>query len=328
MAAWTTTVGRLRWRPPAWPAPGAVPGAGAAPGFVRLPIASAWQTETKASAIRWSKGVRSRRRRLARAISELFTTAYWSSGSVPVRVRRRSSKRRNRRAIEAGRAFLGLIPSSQGKLADLLGGPVRRLFGELGVGLGLGDFDERLHLVEGELSSRQRIGDLGQRWELGGCGDPFSCGGGGDAASLDEPGHHRRGTVDSPRPPLVQFGHGLEELTLVRRDRPVMLGDARHQGVGSPRHRGGAGSVFHEGGCHADLNGRRMTPRTTESARSAARPLAARSPVRPSPARLGRRAQRYRSAGTHSPWLRTGSRAGRWMTASGRVRPRAEASRT
>ena len=108
--------------------------------------------------------------------------------------------------------------------------------------------------------------------EACGCGDPFSCGGGGDAAPLDEPGHHRRGTVDSPRPPLVQFGHGLEELTLVGRDRPVMLGDARHQGVGSPRNRGGAGSVFHEGGCHADLNGRRLTPRTTESIRRPGRP--------------------------------------------------------
>jgi hypothetical protein len=38
--------------------------------------------------------------------------------------------------------------------------------------------------------------------------------------------------------------------------------------------------------------------------------------------------QRYRSAGTHSPWLRTGSRAGRWMTASGARRPNEEASRT
>ena len=45
--------------------------------------------------------------------------------------------------------------------------------------------------------------------------------------------------------------------------------------------------------------------------------------------RLTRRArQRYRSAGTHSPWLRTGSRAGRWITASGRDRPNDDASRT
>ena len=50
------------------------------------------------------------------------------------------------------------------------------------------------------------------------------------------------------------------------------------------------------------LNGRRLTPgastdQATEKAIS--RPRGSRCP------------QRYRAAGTHSPWLRTGSRAGR-----------------
>ena len=43
---------------------------------------------------------------------------------------------------------------------------------------------------------------------------------------------------------------------------------------------------------------------------------------------LGRACQRYWSAGTHSPWLRNGSRSGRWITASADRRPRADASST
>ena len=64
--------------------------------------------------------------------------------------------------VEPGRALVGLVPCGQCQLADLLGRPVRRLFSELCIGIWLGDLDERLDLVEGELPVRQRIGDLGQ----------------------------------------------------------------------------------------------------------------------------------------------------------------------
>ena len=90
------------------------------------PLPSPWtsflHTATRASARRRSKGVLSRRRRLARAMSELFTTAYWSSGSTPVRLRRRSSKRRKRLAnwpvAWASDWFRAALASSRTCLAD------------------------------------------------------------------------------------------------------------------------------------------------------------------------------------------------------------------
>ena len=58
-------------------------------------------------------------------------------------------------------------------------------------------------------------------------------------------------------------------------------------------------------------------------------PASERTPRKVENARLTRQVrQRYRSAGTHSPWLRTGRRTGRWITASGRRRPSDDASRT
>ena len=72
------------------------------------------------------------------------------------------------------RPLVGLVPGGRRELADLLGRPVRRLFGQPCVGLGLGHFDEGLHLVERELPLGQGISDLGERRELGGGGDPFA----------------------------------------------------------------------------------------------------------------------------------------------------------
>ncbi len=192
--------------------------------------------------------------------------------------------------------LVGVIPCGLGEFADLLGGPVCGLLCQLCVRLRLGHFDEGLHLVERELPLGERIGDVGERGKASGSGHPFACGGGGDAAPLDEPGHHGGGAVDAPRPPAVQFGDSSQKLTLVCGDRPVMMGDARNEGFGSPRHRGRSRSVLHEGGCHAGVNGRRERTRT---------------PATRGPNPSGRFGQRYRSACTHSPWLRTGTRAGR-----------------
>ena len=74
------------------------------------------------------------------------------------------------------------------------------------------------------------------------------------------------------------------------RDRPVMLGHAGDEGLGPPRHRAGAGSVSEKGGCHAD--GERSR---SDAECGGQRPTAA-------ACRVGAAlAQRYRSAGTHSP---------------------------
>lgn len=150
------------------------------------------------------------------------------------------------------RPLVGLVPGRQRQLADLFGRPVRRLFGQPHVGLGLGHLDERLHLVERELPLRQGISDPGEGREFGGGGDPFTRGGGRDPAPVDEPGDHGRGAIDSPRPSPVQLGHRRQQLALMSRDRTVMLGHAGDEGLGPPRHRAGAGSVSEKGGCHAD----------------------------------------------------------------------------
>ena len=155
--------------------------------------------------------------------------------------------------VEADGPFVGLIPGGQCELADLLGGPVGRFFSQASVRFGLGHLDERPYLVERELSLGQGLGDLGERREPGrGC-HPLASGGGGHPAPLHEPRHHGGGAVDSPRMPFVEFCHCSEELALVRRDCSVMLGDARDQGLGSPRHGIGTRSVPEESGCHADV---------------------------------------------------------------------------
>ena len=80
MSAWTTTVGRLRRAPPACAVP---PGARRVPVF--LSIVSPLQTATRASAMRWSKGVRSRPlpSRWLAAMSERLTTSVLVLGKRP-----------------------------------------------------------------------------------------------------------------------------------------------------------------------------------------------------------------------------------------------------
>ena len=252
MSAWTTTVGRLRRARP----PGSLPVAAsraAAPLPRRRPCRR--RPGRRPSAGRTASDHADDRP--ARAIERALDHGVLVLGKRPGQGPAPVVEAEEAPGVEAGRPLVGLVPCGQRELADLLGGPVRRLFGQLGVRLGLGHLDEGLDLVERELSLGERIGDLGERRELGGRRHPFACGGGGDAAPLDEPGHHGGGAVDSPGPPAVQLGHRGQKLALVCRDRPMMLGDARDEGFGPPRHGGGRGPSLTRAGAMQTLNGRR-----------------------------------------------------------------------
>ena len=60
-----------------------------------------------------------------------------------------------------------------------------------------------------------------------------------DAAPLDQPRHHGRGAVDAPGLAPVELDDGRQQLALVGRDRPVVLGHAGHQCFGPPGDRVG-----------------------------------------------------------------------------------------
>ena len=186
---------------------------------------------------------------------ELFTTAYWSSGSTPVRLRRRSSKRRKRLANWPV-AWTSDWFRPRWQLADLLGRPAGCLFGQGGVGLGLGHLDEGLDLVERQLSLGQRVRNLRELPQLGRCGDPFPGRGRGDATPLHEPADHGGGAVDPPGPAPIELHHGCQQLTLVGGDGPVVLRHAGHQRFGAPGHRIGPGTVT-EGGRTRHAGGER-----------------------------------------------------------------------
>ena len=156
----------------------------------------------------------------------------------------------------AGRLDVGLVPRRDGELAHLLGRPAGCLFGQGGVGLGLGHLDEGLDLVERQLSLGQRVRNLRELPQLGRCGDPFPGRGRGDATPLHEPADHGGGAVDPPGPAPIELHHGCQQLTLVGGDGPVVLRHAGHQRFGAPGHRIGPGTVT-EGGRTRHAGGER-----------------------------------------------------------------------
>ena len=74
-----------------------------------LSSASLLQTATRASAMRWSKGVRSRRRERPARRATLLTTAYWSSGSTPVRRPPSVVEAEEAAGVDPGRPLVGLV---------------------------------------------------------------------------------------------------------------------------------------------------------------------------------------------------------------------------
>ena len=233
-SAWTTTVGRLRRRPPALASAGASPlGPAASPLHTRDQSVGHPLVERRAIPVA-ATGPGDER-----ALHDRVLLLGEHAGqAAPAIVEAEEAP-----GVEAGGSLVGLVPSGDGQLPHLLGRPAGRLLGQRGVRLGPGHLDEGLHLVEGELALRERIGDLGQRLELGRRRDPLPGRRGGHAAALDEPGDHGRRAVDAPGLAAVELHDGRQQLALVGRDRPVMLRHAGHQALGSPRHGVGPGSV-------------------------------------------------------------------------------------
>ena len=224
--------------------------------------ASPLQTATSASAMRWSNGVRSRSRRLARAMSELFTTAYWSSGSTPGQAAAPVVEaeeapgvetRRPARRIGCGRR----CASSRTCLADQW----VACSASVASVSGLATSTRGLTWSKESFPCERASEIFGSAWSLAAARDPFAGGGGGDAAALDEPRHHGRGAVDPPGLAPVELHDGGEQLALVGGDRPVVLGHAGHQALGPPGHGVGPWSVSEGRGRHAEHERSSRLPR-------------------------------------------------------------------
>ena len=167
MSAWTTTVGRLRRAPPACAEPGVATGPVSLSG--RIGLADGDQGVRHALVEGCAISTAARGSGNERTLDDEVLVVRKRAGQCSTSI----VEAEGSPGIGARRLLVGLVPRGQRELADLLGRPVRGLFGQPGVRLGLGHLDEWLHLVKGELSLRQRIGDLGEGRKLGRRGHPL-----------------------------------------------------------------------------------------------------------------------------------------------------------
>ena len=241
MSAWTTTVGRLRRAPPAWRCRRRARAGSPLP--VGVALADGDQGVGHPLVERRAIPAAATGPGDERALDDGVLVLGEHAGQAPASI----VEAEEAPGVEAGRPLVGLVPSgharARGPAWPTSASPVRPAVASVsGLATSTRGFtwskesfpcDSASAILgsDGSLAaavthSRAVAAETPQRWT--------------SQATMDVAPSTRQACAP------VEFHDGRQQLALVGRDRPVMLGDAGHEALGSPRHRGGSGSVSEE----------------------------------------------------------------------------------